>query len=654
MTAQDLNPASKKDRKAVLADLYPLMQQNNLDALIIPHDDEYLSANLNDNCERLAFLTGFTGSAGFAVVIHPKALTGSVPSQNSPVTGTDLEEKEVTITCPNAVLVDGRYTIQAKEQTDPQIFNVYNIKTVNPACFLINLLARGAAAGVDARSISYDEYLKLSKNLDKAGIELKALSCSLIDEIWEDRPQNVTAPVFIYDDSYTGCPAMQKRHDLADRMRKLGIDATLICDPASICWLLNIRGGDRKNLPVVNCRLVAYANEVIEWYVDREHFTEGMESELENHCGHLDIFQEDRFYEVLERLCASSSTVFVDPHNTNALILKILHEGGAKVVEGLGLCELPKAVKNVIEIDNERKAHIKDGIALCRFLAWLDFQTAENLGVDPKDSSKNTSLEGIDEAVLAEKAASYRKVEGEYLEASFDTISALGPNAAMCHYNHQNAKNPRTLGLDALYLIDSGAHYIEGTTDVTRTVMVSPKITDEMRLAYTLVLKSHIALATAVFPKGTSGLQLDAIARRPLWDHGIDYAHGTGHGVGHLLSVHEGPQVISTRQSAVPLEPGMIVSIEPGFYKEGEFGIRLENLVVVEQCIAPGFANMLCFSPLTCVPFDNRLIIKDMLTGRERDWLNTFHDHVREVITENGTTLSEMEINWLNTATAAV
>ena len=224
----------------------------------------------------------------------------------------------------------------------------------------------------------------------------------------------------------------------------------------------------------------------------------------------------------------------------------------------------------------------------------------------------------------------------------------------MCHYNHENAPKPKALGLDPLYLIDSGAHFIEGTTDITRTVQVGPNVTDEMRLAYTLVLKSHIALATTVFPRGTSGLQLDAIARRPLWDHGMDYAHGTGHGVGHLLSVHEGPEAISSRHSDIPLEPGMVVSIEPGFYKEGGFGIRLENLVVVEPCITPMFSHMLCFSPLTFVPFDKRLIMRDMLTAKEREWLNNFHQHVKEIISGNGTTLSEMEINWLNDATATI
>ena len=224
----------------------------------------------------------------------------------------------------------------------------------------------------------------------------------------------------------------------------------------------------------------------------------------------------------------------------------------------------------------------------------------------------------------------------------------------MCHYNRLTAKHPRSLGNDGMYLIDSGAHFLEGTTDITRTIKVGNNVTPEMMKMFTVVLKCHIALATAVFPRGTSGLQLDALARRPLWDLGLDYEHGTGHGVGHLLSVHEGPQNISSRSSTVPLRPGMIVSIEPGFYKDGEYGIRLENLVVVTPCSAPNMSHMLCFEPLTLVPFDLRLIERELLTAREREWLNNYHQHVYNLITSTATTLSDLELNWLAAATAAI
>ena len=653
MTDQDLNSASKRETTDILEDLYSLLREKELDGLIVPHDDEYLSYELTPECERIAYLTGFTGSAGFAVITDPQTSFQEEFSIEHPLSAKGLDGKDFEITKNCAVFVDGRYTVQVDEQVDLEIFNTFNLRQVDPCTYLNALMPRNSKIGIDLRCISYKEFLKMQKLLESCDITLVGLSESLVDTVWEDRPKPQLSQVFIYVDEYNGCPVMQKRQALAETMRAKGIDATVISSPETICWLLNIRGNDRKGLPVINCRLVAYANEALEWYVDRGHLeTDGIESDLENHCGHLDIFQENRFDEVLDRLCNSSATVYIDPKTTNALTLKNLYEGGAHVIEGLGLCELPKAIKNETEIENERKAHIKDGIAQCRFLAWLDDVTALNNNFE--EDAYQRRVEDIDEAVLAQKAESFRKVEGDFLEPSFDTISALGPNAAMCHYNHENAPKPKALGLDPLYLIDSGAHFIEGTTDITRTVQVGPNVTDEMRLAYTLVLKSHIALATTVFPRGTSGLQLDAIARRPLWDHGMDYAHGTGHGVGHLLSVHEGPEAISSRHSDIPLEPGMVVSIEPGFYKEGGFGIRLENLVVVEPCITPMFSHMLCFSPLTFVPFDKRLIMRDMLTAKEREWLNNFHQHVKEIISGNGTTLSEMEINWLNDATASI
>lgn len=400
--------------------------------------------------------------------------------------------------------------------------------------------------------------------------------------------------------------------------------------------------------------MVAYSNEALEWYIHPNHIDENIIEDMPNHIGHVDIFPEDRFDDVLERLCSSSSSVFVDPNEVSAHVLNRLYEGGANVVEGLGLCQTPKACKNHVEVAGEYKAHIKDGIAMCRFLSWLDVDVLKLNEQAENEDIFVRRVENITEATLAERAEYYRKVEAAYMGPSFATISALGPNAAMCHYNHEEVAEPRKLGEDSIYLIDSGAHFKDGTTDITRTVLVGPHITDEIKRMYTLVLKAHISLATLVFPRGTSGLQIDAIARRPLWDYGLDFAHGTGHGVGHVLSVHEGPQAISTKRSTVPLEPGMIISNEPGYYKEGEYGIRLENLLVVMHCTQPGMTHMLCFSPLTLVPFDNRLIVKDLLSQNEIEWLNNYHQNVNNVITNAATTLSDTEIGWLSRATAAI
>lgn len=631
----------------LLTALKEKISEYELDALLIPHDDEYLSGDLTPDCERIATLTNFTGSAGFVCVTvsQKEEFPIQVSSQKD-------EHQLLTIDHPQAVFVDGRYTVQVKEQVDDDVYNTFNFSEVSPCDYLIELLPKKAKVGVDLRCVSYQYYQRLQKELELSGIELVALEENLFDQVWKDRPSPVCAPIEIYPDEFNGCPSLQKRQNLAKALRDRGLDATIISRPETVCWFLNIRGRDREFLPVLNCRLVAYANEAVEWYLNLEHLTDEIQANLEDHVGHIDIFPEAGFDDVLERLSHSNCKVHVDSQSTNAHIFQVLESKGAQVVEGLGLCELAKACKNPNELAGEHKAHLKDGVAMCRFLAWLDDITkADNL-TDLEAYQRRT--EDLDEAVLAEKAEYFRKIEGDYIEPSFATISALGPNAAMCHYNHAEVALPRKFGKDPLYLIDSGSQYLEGTTDITRTILVGPNLTDEMMLKYTLVLKAHIALASTIFPRGTCGMQLDAIARRPLWEHGLDYEHGTGHGVGHLLAVHEGPQNISTKSSTVPLEVGMVTSIEPGYYEADEYGIRLENLYEVCQCREPGCQHMLCFEPLTLVPFDTRLIIREMLSPSERSWLNDYHQNVLSIIKNTATTMSDLEVSFLTEATAAI
>jgi Xaa-Pro aminopeptidase len=623
----------------------------DLDAIIIPHDDEYLSYELNESQERIKYISGFTGSAGYVVVL--KAPSKKMAEGKAFITLPD-SDRETAITKTAAVFVDGRYVVQVKEQIDSDLFMDFNFQHTPVSEFLCAVLDKNSKVGIDLHCISYNEYKELQKDLKIENIELKETETNLVDAIWTDKPEPVISKFYQYADEYNGCPSPQKRRALAQKLRARDLDATVICDPESICWLLNIRGEDRKYIPIINCRMVAYSNEALEWYIHPNHIDENIIEDMPNHIGHVDIFPEDRFDDVLERLCSSSSSVFVDPNEVSAHVLNRLYEGGANVVEGLGLCQTPKACKNHVEVAGEYKAHIKDGIAMCRFLSWLDVDVLKLNEQAENEDIFVRRVENITEATLAERAEYYRKVEAAYMGPSFATISALGPNAAMCHYNHEEVAEPRKLGEDSIYLIDSGAHFKDGTTDITRTVLVGPHITDEIKRMYTLVLKAHISLATLVFPRGTSGLQIDAIARRPLWDYGLDFAHGTGHGVGHVLSVHEGPQAISTKRSTVPLEPGMIISNEPGYYKEGEYGIRLENLLVVMHCTQPGMTHMLCFSPLTLVPFDNRLIVKDLLSQSEIDWLNNYHQNVNNVISNAATTLSDTEIGWLSRATAAI
>ncbi len=629
--------------------LYDLLASLKLDALIVTHDDEYLSYELTEDSERIAYLTGFTGSAG--MVLLARNFAESTQSTSGSSKGESEEQIEALL--PTAIFVDGRYEVQVKEQIDPEVIQPFNLTQVKPQDWLKQVLPKKAKVGIDLNCISYHQYLTIKNELAKADIELIATKSNLVDEIWENKPQQPHSLVEIYPDEFNGKPSPQKRHDLAEDLRQRGLDATVICDPESICWLLNIRGRDRPCLPIVNCRMVAYSNEALEWYISADHISEENLSDLEAHFGHVDIFTEQRFDDALERLCTSSSHVYADPESVNAHALQKLYAGGAKVVEGIGLCQLSKACKNSHEIAGEYHAHVKDGVAMCRFLAWLDDLVKPETQQDPEVFQHRVS--DTDEAVLANRAEAFRKVEGNYIEPSFDTISALGPNSAMPHYNYATLAEPRKLGSDVLYLIDSGAHYLDGTTDITRTVQVHyAGVTEEIKQMYTLVLKAHIALATAIFPVGTSGMQLDALARRPLWDYGLDYDHGTGHGVGHLLSVHEGPQAISSHRSTIPLQEGMVISDEPGYYSEGNFGIRLENLLVVQKCAQPGLNHMLCFLPLTMVPFDLKLIDLSLLSDTERAWLNSYHHNVFEIIEAASTTLTDIEMSWLKRATAEI
>ncbi len=653
----ELNKAIYSSR---ISEILTLLEENELDALIVTHDDEFLSYEVNDDKQRLKYLTGFSGSAGYAVIVRNY---NSLLEEKGILISNNRGDENIRVNKSCAVFVDGRYVLQVKEQVDDNLFALFDFKNVSPSNYLCSILEKNASVGIDAKCISYNEYKKLDEEMKIFNIKLIDTKENFVDKIWKDKPKEVVSTIKIFNDEFNGCPSSKKRENLAERLRDLNYDATVITNPESICWLLNIRGNDRKYLPVINSRVVAYSNDALEWYINPEHFidsknndnAENLHEKLHEHIGHIDIFPESDFDDVLERLNSSNSKVFLDPETTNAYTVLALENGGANLNLGLGLCEKPKSIKNHIEIAGEYKAHIKDGIAMCRFLCWLDNLT--QIGTAENDETYVRRVEETSEADLADRAEMFRKVESGYIEPSFATISAIGPNAAMCHYNHIEAKEPRHLGHDSVYLIDSGAHYKDGTTDITRTVLISPHIPSELRKMYTLVLKCHISLATLIFPKGTTGEQIDAIARRSLWDYGFDFAHGTGHGVGHVLSVHEGPQRISSKMTGnepIELEPGMIISNEPGYYKEGEFGIRLENLMVVMNCTQPGLNHMLCFSPLTLVPFDNRFIIRDLLSQKEIDWLNSYHQNVNNVIINAATSLGDDEVAWLNKVTDSI
>lgn len=650
------------------------MHHLGLDALIVNRGDEYLSEYLPPNKERLSFISGFTGSAGLVVILKE---TEIVNIKNELVA---IEKDDGFISLQNAaaIFVDGRYTLQAKNQVPNDLYDVFLSSKVSVNEWLSTILPEGAIVGIDSKCVSYDRFISLKSDLSIGKISVISTSNNMVDEIWHDNIKAEISQVEIFEDKYNGCPSLEKRKQIAKTLRDKGVDATLISKSESVNWLLNVRGRDIPNLPVVNSFVVLYSSERIEWYVDSRKIPSNMLSDLQHHIGNIDYYPEEKLSDLPRRLGKDKSQIYIDSKNTNAWIVNNLKEAGVELVFGPDLCEMPKACKNKIEIEGMRKCHRRDAVAMCRFLAWLDHLT-EPLFIKEKDSENQKSkeqlsakgsekdftslyaqpnspalelLKNYDEASLSNQLLKFRKEQEGFIEPSFDTISALGPNASLIHYNHLNLGSPRVLGQDSLYLVDSGGHYYDGTTDITRTVMVGPNVTNEMKERFTQVLKGLIAMHRIRFPKNTYGVTLDVLARAPLWRVGLNYEHGTGHGVGHCLNVHEGPQAISQHGGSAPLMEGMVTSIEPGFYKDEEYGIRLENLTVVEQARANlSSGNMYYFVPITFVPFDTRLIKKELMTENEKIWLNEYHFKVREIVKDH---LSDFEISWLLKATAAI
>ena len=578
------------------------LKKQGLDGFIVPHADEFQNEYLPPSAERLTWLTGFTGSAGVAVVLAEKA----------------------------AAFTDGRYTLQIKEQVDAALYDIRHIKDEPPKDWVAENLPEGGRLG-------YDPWLHTEKSLEvwrkaaeKAGGELVAAESNPLDAVWADRPQAPAAPVAPHDLAFTGESSQDKRKRIGETLKEKGADTAIITAPDSVAWLLNVRGGDVNHTPLPLSFAILYADGRAEWFIDPAK----TESGLTEHLGdEVTLRSYDEFEPALWAL--GNSRVLADPAATAALVFERLGKAGAKIVKDSDPCQLPKACKNKVEIDGARAAHRRDGVALTRFLAWLAAEA-------PKG--------GLSEIAAADRLRSYRD-EGENIrDLSFRTISGSGPNSAVVHYS-VTPESDRMLGGGELYLIDSGAQYLDGTTDVTRTVAIGDP-TPEMRDRFTRVLKGHIAIATAHFPEGTSGSQLDILARHALWQAGLDYDHGTGHGVGSYLGVHEGPQRISKIPNKVALKPGMIVSNEPGYYKEGAWGIRIENLVCVTQVeIAGAEKDMLGFETLTLAPIDRNLVEESLLSAAETEWLNAYHARVKETL---GPLVDKKTAKWLAAATQPI
>jgi Xaa-Pro aminopeptidase len=600
LARDDFTRLSRADR---IARLRQELVAHRLDGFIIPRADEHQGEYVPPRGQRLAWLTGFTGSAGLAIVLRDRA----------------------------AVFVDGRYTLQAAQQIDSGLFEIHHLIDEPPVHWLGGALTAGAVLGYDPWLHTPHEVERFRAAAEKAGAALQPVADNPLDHVWPDQPAAPLAPVVPHTDAFAGESAQSKRERLARGLAEEGVAAAVLTMPESIAWLLNVRGGDVPHTPLPLSFAILHSDAGVDLFIDRRKLAPG----LERHLGNAVTVQPpEQLGPSLDALAAGGGRVQADPASAAAWIFDRLDKAGAKIQRAADPCVLPKACKNAAEIAGTRAAHRRDGAALTRFLAWLAREAPEG---------------GLSEIAASDRLEAFRR-GGEYFrDLSFPTISGAGSNGAIVHYRAMPETEKR-LEPGTLYLLDSGAQYLDGTTDVTRTIAIGEP-SPEMRDRFTRVLKGHIALALAHFPKGTTGTQLDAFARRGLWQAGLDYDHGTGHGVGSYLGVHEGPQRISKAPSAQPLLPGMIISNEPGYYKTGAYGIRIENLVLVQPAEGGGEREMMCFETLTLAPIDRNLVEPSLLDDEEIDWLDQYHARVREELTP---LVDPDTAQWLSEATRPI
>jgi Xaa-Pro aminopeptidase len=574
-----------------LADLRSELARRNLAGFLVPRADEHLGEYVPPGAERLAWLTGFTGSAGLAIVLPEQA----------------------------CLFVDGRYVLQAAAQTDPALWQRRHITEQPPAAWLAQQVADGAPIGYDPRLMSEEALGRFTQ----AGLTLSACDDNPIDAVWPERPPPPLDAALPHGLDLAGLAAADKRAQIAADLAREKHDAAVLTDPASICWLLNIRGQDVPFTPFALGFALVHADGAVDLFMDPAKVTPELRTWLGNGVA---LHSPAALPASLDAL--AGRRVRVDPGGSPAWFAQRLRAAGATVVAGPDPCLLPKARKNQTEQSGAREAHRRDAVALCRFLHW--FAT----GRPP----------GLTEMAAIARLNGLRAEQPDFRGESFSAIAAAGPHGAIMHYR-VDADSDRVIGEDELFLLDSGAQFACGTTDVTRTLWTGPGAPpDEWRDRFTDVLKGHIAIATLRFPHGVGGAHLDAFARHALWQRGLDFDHGTGHGVGSYLSVHEGPVSLSRLARPVPLEEGMVLSDEPGFYMPGFYGIRLENLLLVREAAVPGERKFLCFETLTLAPFDRRMIRPDSLSPAERAWLDAYHAWV---LAEIGPLLEADAAAWL-------
>ncbi|QUS54850.1 aminopeptidase P family protein [Pseudovibrio brasiliensis] len=603
---QSFDTVNDKSRGPVrLAALREELASRGLDGFLVPRADAHQGEYVPDSDCRLEWLTGFTGSAGIAGVLSDKA----------------------------AIFIDGRYTIQVRDQVDEEAFAYRHLIEEPLTDWLRENAQEGQKIGYDPMLHPVRQVRSLKAACKKAGAELVAVDGNPVDGVWNDRPAAPLGTVNMHPMQFAGESAADKIKRIGELIAEKEADTALLTQPDSIAWLLNIRGSDVMHTPLPLSFALVPTKGKPSLFIDGRKLSNEVRDELSSLA---DIDEPGGLTPALKALGTDGKRVLIDTGLAGQALYDAVADNGGHVVEGQEPTLLPKAIKNQAEIEGTKAAHLRDGVAYARFLAWFE---------------KTAPLGGLTEVVVAEKLEEFRRETGALKDISFDTISAAGPHGAICHYRVSYDSN-LPIELNSVYLIDSGAQYEDGTTDITRTLAVGA-VTAEQCKHFTLVLKGHIAIATARFPVGTTGSQLDTLARIDLWKQGLDFDHGTGHGVGSYLGVHEGPQRISKAPNSIALKPGMILSNEPGYYRADEYGIRIENLELVTPAAAieGGDQKMLGFEPLTLAPIDLRMVDTKLLSEFELNWLNAYHARVRELV---GPLLDDETKAWLEEATRPV
>ena len=559
------------------------LARRGLDGFIVPRADRYQNEYVPPSDERLAWISGFTGSAGSAIVLAERA----------------------------ALFVDGRYTLQAREQIDTKLFEIVHLTDTTPEQWIEKTLRDGEKLGYDPWLHTIDGAERLAKASAAAGATLVPAEPNPLDAVWTDRPPAPLGTVVLHAQKFAGEPAAKKLERIRGELAKLRADALVVSDPHAACWTFNIRGRDVAHTPLALAVAIVPREGTPTLYLDGRKLTNSVRDAL---VAVADLREPDAFADDLKALGAAARAVRLDPAAAPDAVGRLVEASGGKVRRGADPIALMKSIKNATEIAGARAAHRRDGAAVVRFLAWFDREAPRG---------KLTEIDAV------ERLEDFRRDTGLLKDISFPTIAGFGPDGAIVHYR-VTTKTNRRVASSSLFLLDSGAQYEDGTTDITRTLKVGA-VSAEMRDRFTRVLRGHIAIARAVFPQGASGAQIDSFARAPLWAAGLDFEHGTGHGVGSYLSVHEGPPRIA-KLGTTALKPGMILSNEPGYYKAGAYGIRIENLVlaVAAPPVRGGEKPLIAFETLTLAPIERALIDPAAMTAEEIAWLDAYHARVRK------------------------